>query len=107
EVGRMLFLVLDREEHLAEDGSLDRRNEPRHEVDTLERKRVTLFDGASENSLHAHEHVSRLLEKAEQDGIVGLLRADDRRTGLEARIVDGGHELAGEERPHRLADDVR
>ena len=54
------------------------------------------------------EHVARLVEEAEQRRVARLLLLGLRQpeARLEARVVDRGHELLREERPHRLADEV-
>ena len=64
---------------------------------------------ALERRLHADGDVSRLVEEAENRGVAGLLLLGPREgePRFEARVVHRRHELLGEERPHRLADEVR
>ncbi len=73
----------------------------------LEHERVALLERPPDHGPDPHEDVARLLEKAEERGVRVLPLGDlDRLPGLEARMVDRGHELFGEEGAHRLADDV-
>ena len=105
-MARMLVLVLDRQEHLAEHGSVDGRKHPGNEVDSFERERIALLHGTTQNRLDTHEDVSRLLQEAAENAIALIIVRRKGGARLEAREVDRRHELAGEERPHGLPHDV-
>ncbi len=75
-------------------------------MDALEHHRPALLERTLDRRADADEHVPRLLEEAGDDRIVGLLGLAQSGRRLEARVVDRRHELLGEERAHRLPDEV-
>ena len=104
----VLVLVLDREERLNDHGALDSRgNEARHHVHTLERHGVALGQRPVDDGADPDEHVPRLVVEADERRVLGLVRGSDRCGRFEARVVDRGHEVDREERPHRLPYEVR
>src|SRR5205814_9498181 len=70
--------------------------------------RPALLERALDRRVHTDEDVARLLEEPEQRRVARLLLFLGKSVArLEARVVDRRHELAREERAHRLADEVR
>ena len=99
-------LALDRQHGVDDEHAVDPpRHHPGHEVHALEHHRPALGERALDRAVDADEHVARLLEEAEHGRVAGL-GVDHRLPGLEARVVDRRHERLGEERAHRLADEV-
>ena len=72
-------------------------------MDALQHHRPTLVQRPLDDGAHADEHVPSLVEEARDRRVVRLRCG---RAGLEARVVNGGHELLREERAHRLTDEV-
>ena len=109
EVAAVQILVLDRDHALDDEcAGVLRADHAGYEVNALEHGRPPLRRRTLERSVDADEDVPRLIEEAE-DGRVArllLLGPRQRQPGLEARVVDGRHELLREERSHRLPDEV-
>src|SRR3954447_22297366 len=72
-------------------------------MDALEHERPALLERPLRRGADTDEDVPRLLQKAVLERVVGV-RVDVPR--LEARLVDRGHEGAGEERAHGLPHEV-
>src|SRR5919197_1744117 len=106
EVRAVLFLVVDREHALHDEGTLDAGEHPWDEMDTLEHHRPAFFERALDRGADADEHVARLLEEAGNDRVLCLLGLAETGGGLEARVVDRRHQLLREEGAHRLTYEV-
>jgi hypothetical protein len=100
--------IRDREHALDDERALDlTREHPRDEVDALQHHRPALLQRPLDGGLDAHEHVARLLEEAVEHGFARIrVLVGGGAACLEARVVDRRHELAREERPHRLPNEV-
>ena len=106
EMHAVRLLVGDRHDRVHDERPLDlRRNEPWHQVDAFEHDRPALGQRTTDRSIDADADMPRLLDEP-GDGRVALHLADHRLAGREARAMDRRHELLGEERAHRLADEV-
>src|SRR5690242_3099521 len=111
EVRLVHLLVRHRQHHLHDDGArvLVGGDEARHDVDPFDDGREALEDGPLDDGVRPHRHLARLLDEPVQRPVLVVRVGQwdlEALGGVEGRVVQLGHELLGEERPHRLADDV-